>query len=101
MGIISGWMDGSPPRKLHHLRIALGPDVVVQNIFHLFQSEIESRTGLRETQGTGHVASSVHFNDAEAGMLLVIRTEPAVVRTTILHLGCKLDRDCSRLIEFR
>ena len=74
-------------RELDHLGIAFGAHVIVENLLHFFQGQAESWTGIGEAQRTIHVAGAVHFDDAQAGVLLMIRAQSAVVRTAVVDFA--------------
>ena len=87
--------------ELHHLRIAFCADVVVENVLHFFQRQAESRTRLGKAKRAGHVAGAVDFDDAQAGVLLMVRAEPAIVRAAVLHFRGELHRNRAGLVELR
>ena len=87
--------------KLHHLRITFGADVVVQNVFDFFERQAEPGPGFGKTQRTGHIAGAVHFDDAQAGVLLMVRAQAAIVRAAVLHFGRELHGNRARLVELR
>src|SRR5712692_2285480 len=93
---MNGWFT---PRELHHLGIALRFHQVVQNALHFFECQVEARAGIGKAERTLHVTGAIHFNDARAGVLLVLRTEAAVVRTPMLYFGRVGKRYSARLVE--
>ena len=82
-------MVGSPPEKLHHFGIALGAHVVVQHLLHFFQRKTKSRAGSRKAQRAIHIASAVHLDNAQAGVLLMVRAQPAVARTAVVDFAAE------------
>jgi hypothetical protein len=56
---------------------------------------------LAKTQRAVHIARAVHLDDAEAGVLLVVGTEAAVIGTAVLDWGSETERDRARLVELR
>ena len=87
--------------ELHDLRIALGGDKAIENVFDFFERQIEARTGLGKAERTCHVAGAVDFDDAETGVLLVIGTQAAIVRAAVLDLSGEFKRDGAGLVELR
>jgi hypothetical protein len=65
--------------ELDHLRIAFSRNEVIENIFDLFQSEIEAWSRIGKAKRTRHIARAVDFDDAQAGVLLMIGAQPAIV----------------------
>lgn len=59
--------------ELDDLRVPLGLDQVIENSLHLFQGEVEADPGIGEAEGAVHVAAAIDFDDAQTGVLLVIR----------------------------
>ncbi len=74
-------------RELHDLRIAFGGDEAVQNVFHFFERQIEAGSRFGETERARHIARAVDLDDAEAGVLLVVGAEAAIVRAAVLDFG--------------
>ena len=94
-------MDGRfAPGKLHDFRMAFRLYEMIQDAFDFFQSQVEACSGIGKAQRTVHVAGAVHFDDPQAGMLLVLGTQTAVKRTAALDLGGIIKGDCARLVEF-
>ena len=60
--------------KLHYLRVPFGTNVVVENVLYFFKRQGETRSRFGKAQGTGHVAGAIHFDDSQAGMLLMVGT---------------------------
>ena len=80
-------MDGRlAAGKLENLGITFGADVIVEQLFHLFERQAESRRRIGEAKRTIHVAGAVDLDDAEAGMLLMVRAQTAIMRTAALDL---------------
>src|SRR5260370_592472 len=71
---------GFPAGELHSLRGAFGTDEVIEHLLHFRQAEIEARPRVRKAQRTVHVPHTVDLNDAQAGMLLMLRAESAGMR---------------------
>jgi len=93
-------MDGRlAARKLHHLRIAFGCYQVIEDIFHLFEREVEPGTGFGQAERASHMTGAIHLDDAQAGVLLVIGTKAAIVRAAVDDLGQKFERDRAGLVE--
>ena len=86
---MSGWMVGSPPGKLHHLRVALRRHEVVQNPLNLGKRQIVALTRVGKAERARHVARGVDLDDAHADVLGVIGTKPAVVGTPSVN-GCRV-----------
>jgi len=63
------------------------------------QHKAETGASVGEAQRALHVARAVDLDDAEAGMLLVIGAQPAVVRTALLDLASKGERNGARFVE--
>ncbi len=95
------WMDGRlAAGELDDLGIAFCANVVVEHRFYFFQRQTEARLCIREAERAVHIAGAVHFNDAQACVLLMVRTKAAIVRTTVLDRGTKCQRNRTGLIEF-
>src|SRR5260370_41502680 len=94
-------MKGSVPSgKADALRTSLGGHKNLEQLVGFFQGQAKSVTGVGKAEWTFHVASAVHFNDAEAGMLLVVRTQSAIVGTSMMNLRSKGQRNGPRLVVF-
>ena len=85
-------------RKLHDFRSAFGPHEVVEHRFNFFERQAEPGPRRREAQRTIHVAHAVDLNDPEAGVLLMVGTQSAVVRTAPLVFGAERQRNGSRFV---
>ena len=72
---------------------------MIQNALHFFECQVEARTGIGKAERTLHVTGAIHLNDAQAGVLLMLRTETAVVRTPLLDVGGVGQGDGARLVE--
>jgi hypothetical protein len=66
---------------------------MIQDILDFPQCEVETRSGVSVTERAIHIAGAVHLDDAHTGVLLVIRTQPAIIRTTMNHFRGVLERD--------
>ena len=93
-----GWLA---PAELYHLRLAFQFHEAVQHRLHLGQAQVISGAGIGEADGAVQVAGRIHLDDGQAGMLLMLRTEPTVQGAPLLHLGAELLGDSARLIEFQ
>ena len=76
-------------RELHYLRIPFRAYVIVEHLLHFFQRQVESGTGVGKAQRAIHIAGAIYFDDAEAGVLLMLRTQSAIVRTAIVDSRLK------------
>jgi hypothetical protein len=90
-------ISGFAPGELHRLRLALGAHERVEHLLHLLQAErvtVLLRPGARfgEADRAVEVADGVHLDDPEAGVLGVLRTDPAVVRAAARDRGLALER---------
>lgn len=56
-------------------------------------------TGVGEAHRAVEVAGGVDLDDPQAGVLLVVRAQPAVQRAAVAHLGLGLQRQGARLVE--
>src|SRR6266851_4013413 len=65
--------------KLQHLGPALGPHIIVEHLPDFLEGQAEAGCCVRKAERAIHVASTVDLDDAEAGVLFVVRTEPAIV----------------------
>ncbi len=70
--------------ELNDFRSALRSNEVVQHLFNFFHGEVEAWPGFGKTEWAIHVADAVHFDDAQAGVLLVVGAEAAVIGAAIL-----------------
>src|SRR5215469_13321557 len=78
---MSLWMVGLPAGEHHHLRLTLRSDERVQHPLALLQRDripVGLVTGIGETDRAVQVAVRVHLDNAQAGMLLVLRAQPAI-----------------------
>ena len=87
--------------KLHYFRIAFGGDQMIENLFHFFEREVEARARFRETERTIHVAGAVHFDDAQARVLLMVRAESTIERAAAIPCRRKLKRYGAGFVELR
>jgi hypothetical protein len=72
---------GFPAGEHHHLRLTLRSDEHVQHLLALLRRDrvpVGLVTRIGETDGAVQVAVRVYLDDAQAGMLLVLRAQPAV-----------------------
>lgn len=89
-----------PTGKLNDLRITFRPYEVIQHRFNFLQCQAEARTRFGETERAVHITRAIHFNDAEAGVLLMVRTQSTIVRTTVMDLRSECQRDSAGLVVF-
>ena len=75
--------------ELHHLRLALQLDETVQHPLHLGHRKAEPRLGVGETDRAVEVAMAVDLDQTQAGVLLVLWAQPAVLGAAVEHLGAK------------
>ena len=94
-------MVGSPPENCTTCGLPSVRDEVVEHLFHFFQRQAEAGSRFGEAQRTLHVAGAVDLDDAEAGVLLVVRAEAAIVRAAVLDFGGEGERNGAGLVEFR
>ena len=73
--------------ELHDLGAAFGAHVFIEDLLHLFHGQVESWTSVGEAQRAVHVAGAVHFDDAETGVLLMVRTQATIMRASIVDLA--------------
>src|SRR5260370_16143542 len=85
--------------ELNDFRTAFRPDEIIEHRFDFFQSQAETRASFSKAKRTIHVAGAVNLNDAQARVLLVVRTEPAVVGTPFLDGRSVGEWNRSRLVE--
>ena len=95
---MSGWMVGSPPlnwttsgspsssTKRSSIRSTCAID------------RLKPRLSVREADRAVEVAVAVDLNEAQAGVLLMLRAETAVQRTAVHHLGAEPQRHRARLV---
>ena len=74
---------------------------MIQNFLDFFQREIEARARLGETQGARHIARAVDLDNAQASVLVMVDTKPAVVRAADGDLGREGHRNDAGLVESR
>src|SRR5262249_35664050 len=72
-------------RELDDLGIALGADEAVQDVLDLIERKAEALARVGEAQWALHVAGAVDLDDAEAGVLLVVKAQAAVVRAALFN----------------
>src|SRR6516225_4925143 len=84
------------PGELDHFRLALGSHEVVEHLFDLFERQAESGAGFRKAERASHVAGAIDLDDAEARMLLVVGTQPAIVWAAISNLRSVSERNRPR-----
>src|SRR5262249_33579156 len=84
--------------ELHHLRLALQRHETVEHALYLRQRQAEAGLGVGEADRALQVAVAVNLDQPQAGGLLVLRTESAVVRAAVAHLGAKAERNAPRLV---
>ena len=85
--------------ELDDFGMALRADEAVQDVLDLLERETEALARVGEAQRAPHVAGAVHFDDAKASVLLVVRAQPAVVRTTMLDATGEGEWDRAWLVE--
>src|SRR6267143_4921224 len=94
---VDGWFA---TRELNYFRSALSSNEFVQHLFNFFHGEVEAWPGFGKTERAIHVADTVHLNDAEASVLLVVRAEAAVVGTAIVNFGVIGHRNGAGFVVF-
>ena len=98
-------MDGGlPAGEHHHLRLALRGDEHVEHPVALLEGDrvaVGLVAGVGEADRAVQVAVGVDLDDPEAGVLLVLRAQPAVRRAAVLDLGLEGQRDRAGLVEPR
>ena len=85
--------------ELHDFRPALGTHKIIEHGFHFFQRQAEAGTSFREAKRASHVAGAVDLDDAETSMLLMVRTEAAIMRAPFFDFRSVRERDRARLVE--
>ncbi len=93
---MDGWLSA---RKLNYLGVPLGTNKVVEHCLDLFHRKAEAGPRIGKAERTIHVAGAVHLNNAQAGVLLMVGAQSAVVRASILDFGPESQRDRPRLVE--
>ncbi len=85
----SGWMVGSPPEIWTTSGSASLRDDAVEHAFDLVEGlEFGAvGAGLRVADGAGEIAGVVDFEEREAGVLLVVGAEAAVVGAAVFDGG--------------
>jgi hypothetical protein len=86
----------------HDLRFSLGGDERVEAGGDLLDGQCETIAlvaGVGEAHWTVEVAGRVDLDYPQTGVLLVIGTQPAVQRAAVAHLGLKLNRQRTGLVE--
>ena len=86
----------------HHLRLTLGRHEGVEHPLALLVGDgvaVRLVAGVGEADRAVQVAAGVDLDDAQAGVLLVLRAQPAVARAAVLHLGLEGERDGAGLVE--
>ena len=99
---MSGWIGRLTPGEHHHLRLPLGADERIQAGLHLLNVQgkavrLVARVG--EADRAIQVAARVDLDQAQAGVLLVLWTQPAIERAAVPGLGLGRQRDGARLVE--
>ena len=95
---------GLPAGEHHHLRFPLRGDEGVQHHRALLRSDgvaVGLMPGVGEADRAVQVAAGVDLDNAEAGVLLVLRAQAAVRRTAVLDLGLERQRERPRPVEPR
>ena len=81
-------MDGGlAAGELHHFGVPFGTDKVVQHRFDFFQRQTEAGTRIGKAERAVHVAGAVDLDDAQAGVLLMVGAQAAIVRTAVFDLA--------------
>src|SRR5258708_1178124 len=96
-----GMNGGFTPGELHHLGIALRFHQVIEYALHFFECQVEARASIGKAERTLHVTGAIDFNNPHPGVLLILSTEAAVVRTSLLDVGGVGQRDGAGLVEAR
>lgn len=78
--------------------MALQLDEPIEHPFDFAEGEVEARSGVREADRAVEVAGGVHLDEGEAGVLAVLRTEPAVEWTAAVDLGGDPGRGLAGLV---
>src|SRR5258708_17447391 len=94
---MDGWFAA---RELNDFRSALRSDEVVEHLLDFFHREVEARTGFGEAERTIHITHTVHLDDAEARVLLVVRAKAAVIGTAIVDFGAVGQRNGTGFVVF-
>lgn len=86
----------------HHFGFTLGGNERVEHPFTLRRGDgvavgLVARVG--ETDRAVQVAVCVDLDQPQAGVLLVVRAQPAVTGTAVAHLGLKPQRKGARFVE--
>ncbi len=90
-------------RELKYLRSTLRRDETVEHRIDLFVRELEARArqvraSIRKTQRAVEIARRIHFDQRKAGVLLVVRAEPAIEGTSVADLGREPERKRARFV---
>ncbi len=96
--MICGMDGGFAAGELDDLGRAFGADEVVEDGFDFFQGEAEAGARGSEAERAVHVAVAVDFDDAEAGVLLMVGAEAAVEGAAVLDFGAEGERDGAGLV---
>src|SRR5947199_8354193 len=79
------WVHGRlAAGKLHHLGPTFGPHVIVEHLLDFLEGQAKAGRRIGKAKGTIHVAGAVDLDDAEAGVLLVVRAKSTVVRAATI-----------------
>src|SRR5437762_3637830 len=88
---------GLPTTNLDEVGLPFTSNQCVQHALNFGQRTPTLTSGRRigKTHGTGEIAFIVHFDQCQTAVLLVIRTEAAVERTTVKRVTLKAQRNIS------
>ncbi len=88
---VDGWLA---TRELQKVGLALARYQRIHHLLDIGQRAVRGagRRTIGEAHRTGEIAGLVHVDEAEAGMLLVIGAEPAIIGTALLRARLELQR---------
>ena len=70
----------------------------VWEYLRLRQTQIVASTRIGKADGTGKIAPAGNLNNTDTGMLLVLRTQPAIKGATSFHRIGEVSGDAARFI---
>ena len=86
-------------RNLHEVRLAFACDQRVEHALDGRERQMlrPRRRGLGKAHRAGEVAMVVDLDERQAGMLFMIRTEPAIIRAAVFGVALQRERPVTGL----
>jgi hypothetical protein len=87
--------------ELHDFRVTLQCHQPIEHCLHIGQCQIEALPGVGEADRVLQIAAGVDLDQRHADVLFVLRAEPTVPGTAVVHIGAPTKVDAAGFVEPR